>query len=223
MCRLLLSMLLVCALGCDKRDSAGRSPFEQGTCDYIVLIAIDLSGSFGELIADDGKAYDFALRVLDRYFHDRVGGNDQIIITQLSGSNPLLWQGTPRQLRQDFRTPDAFRDHLLARADPTGSRINDGLAESLDYVLGTHSVAHGNAKTIALVLSDMLDNQPDNAASEQRLLDALTRYARRGAIGFYFCDQYRLADIRKKTRDAGFEWCIIEGGFHGEPPLPSFD
>lgn len=222
MYRLLLLVLLGCTLGCERRDMAGSSPFQQDACDYVVLIAIDVSGSFGEFMAEDGKAYEFALSAIDRYFNDRVGSNDQIIITQLSGSDPLLWQGTPHQLRKDFRDPKAFRDYLVAHADQQGSRINDGLAESLDYVLSTYSLAHGNAKTVALILSDMVDNQPDQQASDQRLIDALTRYARRGAIGFYFCDQSRLADIRKKMQKAGVRWYILEGDIHGNPPIPSF-
>ena len=184
---------------------------------------MDISGSFGEYMTEDGKAYDFALRAIDRYFTDRVGGNDQIIITQLSGSQPLLWQGTPQQLRRDFPDRNAFRDYLIAHADQNGSRINDGVAESLDYVLNTYSVARGKAKTISLILSDMLDNHPDQDASEKRFIDALARYASRGAIAFYFCDQAKLSDIRKKTEQAGFRWCIIECDIRGNPPLPAFE
>ena len=112
---------------------------------------------------------------------------------------------------------------LIARADQNGSRINDGIAESLDFVLNTHSVGQGKAKTVALILSDMLDNHPDQQASEKRLLEALTRYAQRGAIAFYFCDQNKLSDMRKKMRQAGFRWSIIESDIHGNPPLPSFE
>jgi hypothetical protein len=186
-------------------------------------VAIDVSGSFGEYMAKNGKGYEFLQRALDKYFSDRIGGNDQIVITQLSGGHPLLWQGTPHQLRLDFPDQNVFRDYLLSHADQNGSRINMGLAESLDYVLHTHSVAQGKAKTIALVLSDMLDNHPDQDASEQQFLDALTRYARRGAIAFYFVDQYKMAQLRKKTEQAGFRWSIIEGDIHGNPPLPSYE
>jgi len=222
---ILLIAVLLCAAGCETREVAGIPSLQQETCEYVLLIAIDCSGSFRDYMTVEGKGFEFVQFALDKYFGDRIGGNnDQIVITQLSGSRPLLWQGTPQELRRDFPNANAFRDYVLAHADQQGgSRLNLGVAESLDYVLSTYSVAQGNAKTVALICSDMLDNHPDPEASEQRFIDALTRYARRGAIGFYFCDQTKLADIRRKTEQAGFRWVIIEPEFHGRPPMPNFD
>jgi len=218
-----LLVTMIGSTGCEVRDPTTESPFQQDACDYVLLLALDCSKSFCEFAAQDGKAYDFALRAIDKYAADRMGGNDQIIITQLSGSQPLLWQGTPHQLRRDFPNRDAFRDYVLSHADQSSSRVNDGVAESLNYVLRTFSVAQGKAKTVALILSDLVDNFPEQEASEKRLIDALTRYARRGAIAFYFCDQAKLDDIQAKTEKAGMKWCIIESQILGDPPLPSFE
>lgn len=227
MSRVLIFALLVSSLGllgCERRDASRQSAFKQQDYESVVLIAIDLSGSFRDDMSEDGKAYDFVLRAIDEYFRQRIGGNDQLIITQLSGnSRPLLWQGTPQELRRQFPNAAKFRDFLLASSDPNASRINDGIAESLEYVLGTHSVASGRAKTVALILSDMQDNASSDSQSDQRLMNALISYARHGAIGFYFCDQQRMTDIRQKMSQAGIDMYTLEGDFRGRPPLPNFD
>jgi len=222
--RLIFSALILCALGCERRDTSFASPFQQESSDYVLLVAVDLSGSFRELMTEDGKAYELLLHAIDQYHRDGIGSDFQIIITQLSGNRrPLLWQGKPQQLRREFPDPTAFRDFLIAHGDADSSRINDGIAESIDYVLHTYSVAHGNARSVALILSDMEDTHDSQHESDLRLTTALTTFARRGNIGFYFCDQERMADIRQKMKQAGIDMYILECDIHGRPPLPSFE
>ena len=224
MYRLLIPLCVLLMTGCEKIDESQFSPLQPESCEYVVMVAIDMSSSFGGYMAEDGKAYEFMQQVVERYFRDRIGGNDQIIITQLSGNKrPLLWQGTPFQLRKDFPNKAAFRDFLIAKANPNGSRINDGIRESLRYLLHTHSVGRGNAKTVALILSDMEDSFEDQEESDQRLIDSLTNYAKRGSIGFYYCSQDRLEDIENKLEQAGISMYVLECDIHGNPPLPSFD
>lgn len=221
-----LSVVPLCAalaIGCEKVEEAKFSPLQPESCEYVVMLAIDMSESFVKQMAEQGKAYNFMQQVNDKYFHDRVGTNDQIIITQLSGNNrPLLWQGTPFQLRKDFPDQTAFRNFLLANADPSDSRINDGLHDSLRYLMHQHSVARGNAKTVTLILSDMEDSSP-NQESDKRLIESLTKYAKRGSIGFYYCSQHRMEDIEKKLEEAGINLFVLECDIHGNPPLPSFE
>ncbi len=217
-------LLVPLASGCEPRDPATASPLQPETNEYILLVAVDLSSSFLDNVASSGQAYQFLTQALDHYHRAGIGGGYQIIITQLSGNrSPLVWQGTPRRLRQEFRDPESFRRHLEAHADPNGSRINDGIAESLDYALHTHSIARGNAKAVALILSDMNETFDPGTASDARLVDALTRFAQRGAIGFYYCDQQRLADVRDMMSEAGIDMFNLECDIHGRPPLPSFD
>ena len=225
MTRLLVLVLAVFAVGCEQRDTVSTSPFHQEECEYALLIAIDLSDSFKEYMAENGKAYDFVLHAVDQYFRARIGGNDQLIIAQLSGSKrPLLWQGTPHQLRREFPTREAFRDYLIAHADRKGSRINDGVAEAIHYVMHTRSVAQGTAKSAVLILSNMVDDQPNREKSDPRLMTALTTYARSGgAIGFYFCDQLRMDDLTQKMQQAGFRMCTLECDVNGHPALPDFE
>jgi|GEM_PF-3461272 len=217
-------LLLASLAGCERRDSANVSPFQQEPCDYVLTIAIDLSDGFREYMTADGKAYDLILRAIEQYFRDRIGGHDQIIITGLSGDDePLLWQGTPQHLRREFPDSNAFRAFLIAHAKPNGCRLNDGIADAIDFTLNTNSVARGKAKTALMILSRMIDDQPDQEASDARLMKSLTEYAHRGYIGFYFCSQKRMKDVREKLKKAGIETQTIECGIHGKPPVPSFE
>ena len=217
-------LLLVLLTGCERRETANVSPFQQEPCDYVLTIAIDLSDGFREYMTADGKAYDLVLRAIEKYFRDRIGGHDQIIITQLSGNKrPILWQGTPQQLQREFPDSNAFREYVLAHATPHGCRLNDGIADSIDYTLRMNSVARGNAKSALMILSKMLDDQPEQVSSDARLMKALTTYAHRGYIGFYFVDQLRMADITEKLEKAGFTMHTLECDFHGRPPVPSFE
>ena len=215
---LFLSVLIGAIVGCERRETADVSPFDQEPSDFVLLIAVD-----GDYVTDKPKAYELVTRAIDKYFHDRIGGHDQVIISQLSGNKePLLWQGTPQHLRQEFPSQESFRSFLASHCDK-GSRINDGIAESLDYVMRTNSVADGKAKTVAMILSDMIDDQPPSKRSDERLMKALIRYAKRGGIGFYFVNQKRMADIEEKMERAGFRFRTLESDIHGRPPLPNFE
>lgn len=217
-------LVILLAVGCEPVDQSQMTPLQPESCEYVVLVAIDMSSSFRTFMAEDGKAYDFVSQVVEQYFRDRIGGNDQIIITQLSGNNkPLLWQGTPFELRREFPDRQSFRDFLLAKADPNSSRINDGVHESLKYLMRTHSVAHGNAKTVALVLSDMEDSSGDEEQSSQRLISTLSTFAKRGHIGFYYCSQHRMEEIEQKLEEAGMTMYVLECDIHGRPPMPNFE
>lgn len=217
-------MLLLLFTGCERRSPATTSALQQETSDYVLLVAVDLSGSFLDFLTADGRAHEFLLQTIDQYHRAGIGGDFQIIITQLSGNRrPLLWQGTPRQLRQDFVDPDAFRQFLQSHADPDASRLNDGIAESLDYALHTYSVAKGKAKAVALILSDMNETFDPGPESDARLVDALTRFAHRGEVGFYYCDQQRMAVVRDMMQQADISMYHLECDIHGRPPLPSFD
>lgn len=224
MYRYLIPVFAMLALGCEKVEESQVSTLQPESCEYVVMVAIDMSQSFCKQMAEDGKAYDFMQQVVEKYFRDRIGGNDQIIITQLSGNNrPLLWQGTPFQLRKNFPDKAAFRNFLLANADSDASRINDGIHESLRYLMRTHSVGRGNAKTATLILSDMEDSFDDQDESGKRLISSLTNYAKRGSIGFYYCSQHRMEDIEDKLAEAGITMYMLECDIHGNPPLPSFE
>lgn len=198
---------------------------ERENSDGIVLIAIDLSGSFADFMTRDGKAYEFILRVADGYFRNSIGTNNRIVIAQLSATDrALLWDGTPVQLRQDFPNADRLRDYLFAKSHPAGSRIHDGVSETLEYAVSDLGVAGGKTRAAVLVLSDFDDNAPNPEKSERRLVDSLQAFGRTGGVvGFYFLDHPRVAVWRRHLQASGVKQWACESGIVAYPPLPSFE
>ncbi len=213
-CLLLLSLL---AVGCS--SAAG----ETKPTRYVLVVAVDLSGSFAEKMATDGKAYEFLVAVVERYFRDRIGKPDRVIVAQLSGTNrSLLWEGPPRNLMRDF-SARTFRDYLLSKADPNGSHLHDGIMHALEYLMSDPQVTNGQAHSALFILSDMLDNADRPEESEAKLVAMLGAYARvGGTLGMYYVDQFQLPKWRKHAQEAGFVDPMIESEIVGRPTLPSF-
>ncbi|HYV34819.1 MAG TPA: hypothetical protein VE988_03885 [Gemmataceae bacterium] len=217
--------VLVC--GCtkhtDQTDEQISIAREDAEC--IVVIAIDLSGSFADLMTRDGKAYDFTCRVLDKYFRNSVGTNNRVIIAQLSATNrALLFDGTPMQLRQRFPTAAEFREFLLSKSDPRGSRIHDGIVDAIEYALSDASVASGKTRMALFALSDFDDNAFEPQQSQRRLADQLKALGRANCVvGFYFLEHFRVPAWRQAFRESGVRHWVCESEIVAYPTLPSFD
>jgi hypothetical protein len=222
----ILATLLVATLaaGCEKRHEAVDSTFGQIESDYVLTIVVDLSGSFVQKMAEDGKAYDFTLRVVDRYFRDRIGTNDRILIAQISGADQaLLWEGTPVDLRHEFPSAPAFRSFLQSHAIQSGSLVHAAMTSALQHVMTDHRVARGQTKSALFVLSDMMDNGGD-AESERLLMQELTDYGRcGGVVGLYYVDHPLVAVWKRRLNDAHIKHFCVESEIVAKPPLPSFD
>src|ERR1051326_946905 len=94
------SLLLAGCSRYSEQTDAEQISLGREDADYMVVIALDLSGSFADKMAREGKAYEFTTRVVDKYFRNSIGSNNRIVIAELSATNrPLLWDGTPVQLR----------------------------------------------------------------------------------------------------------------------------
>lgn len=189
--------------------------------ERVVVVGIDLSGSFLPLMADKGKAWEFLLKGIDRYM--RGNGSEKLILVQLSGnSGALIWDGTPTQLRKDFPDQEAFRKHLQSKADVNASRLHDGITEALEY-LNTLPGVTAKTKRALLVLSDMEDNL-SAPGSEQRLLRSLQEFAKRGgAVGMYFVSHPLVPRWRATLQAAGVRHHAVESHIVTSPTLPSFD
>ena len=206
------------------QQQPGPSVFQRSETECIVMIVIDLSGSFAHQMADEGKAYEFALRIYDQYFRDRIGNDkDVLIVSQLSGTHrSLLWRGSPLELRHKFSSSSEFRDFLLANADPNGSVIHDGIAHSLEYLSSDPALANGNARSAVFVLSDLLDNGVDPEKSGPRVSKALSDYARKnGVVGMYYVDQDLVLPWRQTLQAAGIRDYRVECIIDENPDLPS--
>lgn len=186
------------------------------------MIVMDLSGSFADKMTESGKAYNFAMACVNRYFRQGDPLNDRIILAQISGTQEsLLWEGTPLDLRRDFPSPASFRDFLLQHADTNGSLVHDGIGHAINY-LTTHPRFANGTQSVALILSDMEDigDDPD---SEERLNQAFSAYGRqRGSVGIYFCNQLAVPKWREHLARSGVREYVVEAGFVSKPTLPNF-
>ena len=219
-------MLAVLLSGCGKRRSTTSQPaFPEDEKEYILAIVFDLSGSFMQLMAEDGRAYDFAMQVVDRYHRNTIGTRDKLVIAQISGTQrSLLWEGTPLQLRHQFPTAASFREFLLSKADPNGSLVNDGLAHVVNYLTADPQVSGGHAKLGLFVLSDMLDSGPNPEESQKRLVQSLSVLGLTDSlIGMYFVDQLLVAYWKQQLQAAGLRRYHVESEIVGKPLLPELE
>ena len=134
-----LTAALIAALliGCGKRpDTSPPEMLTKADNEYVICLTIDLSGSFLSQMAESGKAYDFATRLIDKYYRNKTTTTDKIILCQISGGTDkcLLWEGRIHDLRREFGTASQFRDFLLKHANPNASYVHDGLANVADYL-----------------------------------------------------------------------------------------
>ena len=166
---------LVLQTGCEKRSEVDTPAIQQPQYEMIVMIQLDTSGSFRDIL--QRKGHRFCMAVIDKYFRNRMGSNDRLILAQISGTNrSLFWDGQPRNLKHDYPSEQAFTNFLMSRPDPGGSRVFDSMADGLEYLTTYPGVPEGKTKVAAICLTDMDDNFPDMDKSKARLVKAMTEW-----------------------------------------------
>jgi len=215
------SLACACA-GCELAPESETATLPVDDSEFLMMVVVDLSGSFTDLMAEQGKAYDFAMQVIDRYFRDRIGTKDRLILAQISGTDrTLLWEGEPLALRQEYPTADSFRQFLLQKKDPNGSRVHDGLAHAVEYLCAQPNISNRKAKSAIFVLSDMLDNAPNPKESERRLVTAFEDYGHLGGVvGMYYVDQLLVTTWSRHLKGAQLREFCLESEIVGNPRLP---
>jgi hypothetical protein len=210
--------------GCEPTGEARHGIIASEESRFKFALVIDMTGSFAEFMADQGKAHQVLLEVVDRYFRDTIGSHDRIIIAQISAKQPaLIWDGTPLELRQQF-DPQKFAAFLRGHSDPNASPVHEALAETLEYLMADPAVATGKTKPIVLVLSDMQDTSPTTTELKERLLRDLRNFGKLdGTFAIYFCDQQLASRWKKGLADAGVKHLLVESGIVTTPSLPSFE
>ena len=120
--------------GCQPRPEGAGGLIGQEQPGTVIAFVIDTSGSFSGRMDD---AYRFFTAAVDTYFRSSIGEHNELIISQVSaaGRPALLWRGPPEDLRTKFPSAAAFRSFLASRSDPAGSRVHDGLIDTIDEVL----------------------------------------------------------------------------------------
>jgi hypothetical protein len=219
-----ICLCLSLAVGCERRRETEPRFVVEEECDFVIAVILDLSGSFLEQMTEGGEAHRFMLSLIDRYFRDRIGSNDQIIIAQISGTldHSLVWQGTPLQLRKDFSSPRAFSDFLRSKADPDASHVHGAITQTIEYLMSQPSVTNGKAKSAVFALTDMFDNGPHPQKSKNRAVQALAEYGKiGGTVGLFYVDQGLVPAWRSELQKTGLTF-RVEPEFR-RPTLPSFE
>lgn len=226
-------LFLLAVAGCSpRRDMAENRPTRQtallGEADEenIALVAIDLGPTFRKRVEDGGAQ--FVMKVIEKYFRAHAGSSDKLVLAQLSGdgNRSLLWEGTPFELRRQFTTPDAFKDFLVGKADPSPSQVYKGLRHATQYVLSNPRVQEGKAKVALFVISDMLD--PSRGDKDDRELGYLNHQLnqigwRNGCVGMYYIDQSECIPWRQRLQWLGVRNYRVESEIVGSPPIPGAD
>ena len=213
--------------GCTRHNEQDNSnvALAREPAEVMVVMVVDMSGSFADLMTRDGRGYEFTMRVADQYFRKSIGTNNRMIIAQVSATNnAMLYDGTPAQLRQDFPSAEAFQQFMVKKSNPNGSRVYDGVAEAFEYVLSDPGVVSGKTRTAVFVLSDFDDNFPNRDKSEQRVVNALNAFGKtNGVVGFYYLEHVRVATWRQHLRQSGVKHWVCESEIVAYPQLPSFE
>jgi hypothetical protein len=224
---LLAALALAPGCGFTPRAPGTAGAFAGQEPDYILAVVIDLSGSFRDKLTGDGEpAWRFLLRLTDRFRNEQAGAGSRcrVVISQISGRDrAVLWEGSPDALRKRFNA-NSFRDFLLARSDASSSRVHDSIADTVDRIAAEPAVARGKARSVVVVLSDLIDNWPDGEASRRRMLASLSAYGRvGGSAGFYWVDDALTAGWQRDLAGCGLRDWVVVSDVRADPPLPNFD
>ena len=222
-----LVALIVLLAGCEPyiepQENVKVEPLQVPKRDCMLAICMDVSGSFiDEMFGRDGRGYRFTQMAIDRLFRDRMDADDHVLLTQLSTGQPLLWEGTPRDLKRRFKNAEGLKDFVLQRGGGT-SNLYAGVADTLTYIHALPGVKDGETRVCVLVLSDMADNSPSQESDKARMIDALRKMKDvKAGVGFYFVDAGELDRTRQCMIDGGIDPRFIECGIVENPPLPTF-
>jgi hypothetical protein len=224
---LIAALGLPCGGCIESQSTTNPAPFEEQELDAALAIVCDMSGSFNSTW--DDKAYPLFLDISDRFFQGAMGTKSRLVISQLSGGDQvLLFEGTPNDLRRQFRNPQELGQFLKEKADPSSSRVYESTHRTLDYV-GTLPGVGPDTRLLTVILSDMLDSGPDSSSSqaaEQQLKDSLHRYqARGGAVALYYVAESERGRWTDYLQEAGFSTgrFRIESDLTSSPVLPDFE
>lgn len=219
------SLVLISMTGCKppaRAKEARPEGFDVPAIDNHLSIAIDVSGSFLPEMAEKGRAYKLCLAAIDKFFRDRKSTN-KLLIVQISGSqSPILFEGSPQAFMQSYPSADSFRRFLLSKADPSGSRVYESIADAMEHVDQLAGMTKATKKTI-LVLSDM-DNNVGAATGFNRLDRCLRQWATDGGnVGLYFVNQKTAPHWRNAMKAYGFgKRGFVSESFSNDTPLVGF-
>lgn len=229
-CIPILSLMMAVCIGCTPATDQGPAaqapnPLAREPFDHVLILSVDKSGSFYDLMKPGGKGLELANNTITHYFQNRLGNNDYLVVSQLSANRQsLLWQGSPRQLRSEFGNIGEWAEFVDKKSNSAGSRVWDGISDSLEIVMTDPSMWNAHTKVAYVGLTDMENNMVDNYTSEQRLMRNLKAFAKKGCvIGLYFVGTQETILWRQKLQECGFKDFVVEPATSAKARFPSFE
>ena len=214
---LTLAVLVTCVTlnGCIQKPprTSEYTPFEPVELDAVLSIVVDLSGSFHDDWQRDGRAYKLFLDLINQFFTEGMGLEAKVVIGQISNSDTyVLFDGTPQELTQRFRSPESLNQFLQEHADPQGSKVYRSTQQMFDYLSGLNGVTE-NTRMLTVVLSDMQDSEFSPAQKRQagsEMFTSLKTYSETGGgIALYFVADTEKSRWRQLLEQADFSTWII--------------
>lgn len=207
-----------------------RLGFEDDETEILLTLCLDTTGSFEEQLlgkrGEEGKGYRTFVQILDRFQRAHQQSKNRLVVTRIYGSRKsILIDAEPDTFAQQFPDSKSFKDFLLTKPDPGGSRVYDSLRDTIDYMVLQHEGAK-KMKSMILIFSDMDDNVRDSANSKQLLVESLRAYAKLdGVIGIYGCELNTVPEWSRILSGAGFKAgrYVVEPDIKQNPKLPVLD
>lgn len=219
---------LVVTAGCfEATPRTNVEPFAVESLDACLIVGVDLSSSFAEDFSD--RAYPLLLEVMNKFFTASMGDNTRIVLSQISGSDDaMLFEGTPRELRRRFKTPEELSGYLLEHSEPSKSPVYVATGKTFAYVNTISGIAP-ETKLLTVIISDCQDSETDKkerSVTGYRMLSELKAYrAKGGTLAMYYVALDETKRWGKILNLAGFEpgQYVICNDLVETPELPMFD
>ncbi len=218
---MLIIVLLIAGLGLVPACTPYQPPETVGRLqpdnpEYVMVLVFDMSGSYAQYM-NNGRAWDAANAMIRKFFRDRAGESDRIVIAQISNApQGPIWSGSPKAFRAQFHSPSAFRD--LLKKYNGASRVYDSITEAVEYAIPMM----GQGRAGCFIFSDMEDNL-STPGGEERLVKALAAFGQKGgSVGIYWCGFGERTKWQNHLRGAVKNF-VVSADIDADPPLPSWD
>lgn len=224
---LAVSLLIV---GCaEKVQRTAKPMFDTKPLDACLVINVDLSSSFSRDFGE--RAFPLMMKIVGEYFRSQTGNDCKVVLAQTSASSEdetVLFEGSPRQLRQRFADPDALSAFLMSKSDPSRSPIIEAMTTAVGYANAMPDVGD-ETQMLTVMISDMIESEPDPAkriAAGRRLSSALKTYqAGGGGLALYYVDVDETPRWTELLDRCGFArgQYVIANELSDVPPMPRMD
>ena len=192
-----------------------------------LVVSVDLSGSFADDFGD--RAYPLLLKIMDKFFTVSMGEDSKVVLSQMSGHDQvILFEGTPRELRRRFASPDELAEFMLEHSGRDRSPIYESAGQTFRYVNSMADVTE-DSKVLTAIISDLKDSETISAkrsATGRKMLSELESYqAKGGALALYCVDLEETSRWKRILDMAGFKpgQFVISNDLVESPPMPVFE